>query len=164
MEYPVDRHDQAPVAVEDARRQALRALLDAIALAEPLQRELARRHRVSVGDLVALWQLHKQGEVMTSQFGLARGLRRSATTELVDRLEAAGLIERCPHPSDRRARIVRVTDAGRLALTGAELVTDSAIAKRVDRLAPDDQVQLAQLLAVLMRPDEADDEPEGFDP
>jgi DNA-binding MarR family transcriptional regulator len=33
-------------------------------------------------------------------------------TDLVDALEAAGLVARGPHPTDRRATLVRLTDAG----------------------------------------------------
>lgn len=38
----------------------------------------------------------------------------ASTTKLLDRLTASGHVERRPHPSDRRARIVVVTDAARV--------------------------------------------------
>jgi DNA-binding MarR family transcriptional regulator len=34
-------------------------------------------------------------------------------TDLVDALEAAGLVARAPHPTDRRATLVSLTDAGK---------------------------------------------------
>nr|WP_298741652.1 MarR family transcriptional regulator [uncultured Microbacterium sp.] len=37
----------------------------------------------------------------------------ASTTKLLDRLSASGHVERRPHPSDRRARIVVVTDVAR---------------------------------------------------
>lgn len=37
----------------------------------------------------------------------------SNVTGIVDRLEARGLVERRPDPTDRRRRIIAVTDAGR---------------------------------------------------
>jgi DNA-binding MarR family transcriptional regulator len=53
-----------------------------------------------------------------SQLALANqlGLDRTVMTYLLDELEAAGLIERRPDPSDRRARQIQITDAGRTAL------------------------------------------------
>ncbi|WP_167476652.1 MarR family winged helix-turn-helix transcriptional regulator [Nocardia arthritidis] len=38
------------------------------------------------------------------------------TTKLVDRIERAGLVERRPDPSDRRATLIAITDAGLAAL------------------------------------------------
>lgn len=35
-----------------------------------------------------------------------------SVTGLVDRLEQADLVERAPHPHDRRASLIRLTDAG----------------------------------------------------
>ena len=37
----------------------------------------------------------------------------TSVTNAVDRLEAAGLVERSPHPEDGRAVLVSLTDAGR---------------------------------------------------
>ncbi|QDQ96916.1 MarR family winged helix-turn-helix transcriptional regulator [Tomitella fengzijianii] len=37
----------------------------------------------------------------------------TSITNVVDRLEAAGMVRRLPHPSDRRTTLVEVTDEGR---------------------------------------------------
>ncbi|GAA5193626.1 hypothetical protein GCM10023322_56090 [Rugosimonospora acidiphila] len=54
-----------------------------------------------------------------SQLALANQLDfdRTAMTYLLDELEAAGLVERRPDPSDRRVRQVLITDSGSAALT-----------------------------------------------
>ncbi|MEV7397981.1 MarR family winged helix-turn-helix transcriptional regulator [Aeromicrobium sp. NPDC092404] len=51
----------------------------------------------------------------SNQAGIAElmGLDRTVMTYLVDDLERAGLVERRPDPSDRRARLVVLTAAGR---------------------------------------------------
>ena len=36
----------------------------------------------------------------------------SNATFVVDKLQKQGLLERCPHPTDRRARHLKLTDAG----------------------------------------------------
>jgi DNA-binding MarR family transcriptional regulator len=40
------------------------------------------------------------------------GLDRTVTTYLLDELVDAGLVERRPDPSDRRARLIALTDTG----------------------------------------------------
>jgi len=39
-------------------------------------------------------------------------LTSGSITVAVDRMEAKGLVQRCNHPSDRRARVVHLTEAG----------------------------------------------------
>ena len=49
----------------------------------------------------------------------------SRTTRLIDRAEAAGLVERCPDPDDRRAQLIRLTPEGeRAARDYAPLLLD----------------------------------------
>ena len=59
----------------------------------------------------------------SNQGAMARelGLDRTVMTYLVDDLEQAGLVERQPDPSDRRARHVLITEAGRERLDSARL-------------------------------------------
>jgi DNA-binding MarR family transcriptional regulator len=47
------------------------------------------------------------------------GTTRQAVSQLARAVEAAGLVERIPHPSDGRSIIVRHTDAGRRILLDA---------------------------------------------
>lgn len=69
-----------------------------------------------------LWVLGQQGPC--TQRELAESLRVSPrnVTGLVDALVATGFVTREPHPSDRRATLVRFTDHG--AKVAAELATD----------------------------------------
>src|SRR5205807_7766660 len=53
------------------------------------------------------------------ELGSAMGIDRSTMVVLIDQLEAAGLAQRCPHPSDRRARVLAITPAGRTLLERA---------------------------------------------
>jgi len=58
----------------------------------------------------------------STQLALARtlGVDRTVMTYLLDQLEGAGLVARRPDPSDRRARHVLLTDAGRERLCDLE--------------------------------------------
>ena len=85
-----------------------------------------------------LARLHRVGP--TNQRTLARELRVSPRniTGLVDGLEAAGLVERAPHPADRRAILVTLTDDGTKAATA--LADDERRLARflfADRRAPE---------------------------
>ena len=56
------------------------------------------------------------GSLPLSQLGKALQIHQTSITSLVDRLEKQGLIERAPHPTDRRSTLARMTPSGR-ALT-----------------------------------------------
>ena len=136
----------------DTALRVLRAYMRAVALAEPLQRELARRHRIAVADLFALRRLRELGESPTTRFGDRCGLSPSATTDLVDRLEGAGLVSRHPHPTDRRVTLVRVTAAGDQALGDTALFRESSVMDRIRRLSRSDRERLAALLEQVTSP------------
>ena len=75
-----------------------RAVTDATGLSFGKARAVRRlaRHPMSMGELA---------EAMDTE-------KPNATT-IVDELESLGLVERRPHPTDRRAKLVEVTPAGR---------------------------------------------------
>jgi DNA-binding MarR family transcriptional regulator len=50
------------------------------------------------------------------EIGAAMGIDPSTMVSLIDQLEAAGLAERRPHPTDRRARAIAITPKGRRLL------------------------------------------------
>lgn len=54
-----------------------------------------------------------EGPRTAGELAVAAGLRPAATTALVDRLSARGLVRRVADPDDRRKVLVEMTDAGR---------------------------------------------------
>lgn len=72
---------------------------------------------MNASDVAALRLLvirEEQGRAVSPN-EIARHLRIStaSTTKLLDRLAASGHVRRAPHPSDRRARVIELTDASR---------------------------------------------------
>jgi DNA-binding MarR family transcriptional regulator len=74
-------------------------------------------------------------------------IQNQSLTDLIDRLERAGLVERTRHPTDRRVVLVALTAAG----TAAAAVADTALAEVAATVlagaAPADVTHLTALLA-----------------
>ena len=93
---------------------ALRSLGDAL---DRMHGEVGDEMAMNLTDLRALRMMvewERRGAAV-SPHDLARHLRIStaSTSKMVDRLSAAGHVERKPHPTDRRARVLVLTDHSR---------------------------------------------------
>src|SRR5437763_10178888 len=71
---------------------------------------------LSIPKLAALNRLVEAGDSLPlGQLAERLACVKSNVTQLVDRLEADGLVTRAPDPNDRRSRLAVITDAGRRA-------------------------------------------------
>lgn len=88
-------------------------------------------------------------EEPSSQLALAHrlGIDKTAMTYIVDALEGGDLVERRPHPTDRRVRQVHATEAGRSLLADARLALRAVERALMRDLGDDEQTQLRHLLA-----------------
>lgn len=59
------------------------------------------------------------GELPLAHLGKQLELHQTSVTSLIDKLESQGLVERTPHPTDRRSTIARITPTGRALLKKA---------------------------------------------
>jgi MarR family 2-MHQ and catechol resistance regulon transcriptional repressor len=66
-----------------------------------------------LSDFVVMEMLLHKGPQLVNEIGRRIELTSGAITTAVDRLESLGLVTREAHPSDRRARIVQLTAAGK---------------------------------------------------
>jgi DNA-binding MarR family transcriptional regulator len=80
------------------------------------------------------------------QLTQALGTTARAVTGLVDGLETDGLVVRSPHPSDRRATLVALTDAGRELISGSRGQGMAQAAQVFAVLSDDEQRTLLGLL------------------
>jgi DNA-binding MarR family transcriptional regulator len=55
----------------------------------------------------------RRGSLPMRVMGERLQLHPTSVTNIVDRLEADGLVKRTPHPSDRRTTLVEISPAGR---------------------------------------------------
>lgn len=67
-------------------------------------------------------------------------------TDLVDGVEAAGLVERQPDPDDRRSTFVALTAGGRLLLDRLDVARRESAEQAFGRLDPADRAVLLRLL------------------
>jgi DNA-binding MarR family transcriptional regulator len=96
-------------------------------------------------ELLALLLFTRQGSLPMKKISARLQVHPTSVTNGVDRLEAAGLVRRVPHPSDGRATLVEITDAGRATVGAATAALNDRVFRRPG--LPDDQ--LGTLIAVL---------------
>jgi MarR family transcriptional regulator, lower aerobic nicotinate degradation pathway regulator len=77
-------------------------------------------------------------------------LDKSSATGLVDRAERRGLVVRVPSPSDRRAVLVRLTDAGRALVAGAADLFAADVTAMLGGLPARDRATLSRLISRLL--------------
>jgi DNA-binding MarR family transcriptional regulator len=135
-----DTHAEAWIGFLETHRQLSRAL----------DHELEARHRLSMSAVELLGRLAAAEErrLRLSRLAADTGLSLSRVSRIVDALEARGLVERRPCPSDARAINAHLTDAG-LALAREAQATHFADVQRrfFDQLEADEVALLARLFS-----------------
>ncbi len=117
------------------------------------QTPLFARHGLQHGEFDVLATLRRSGDrdglTPTALFEAAM-MSSGGMTARIDRLEKVGLVERRPHPTDRRATLVRLTDKG-FALIDAIMPSHQDTAREaLAGLSVDEQKALNALLARLI--------------
>ena len=79
---------------------------------ERLETRSIESSEAGLSDFAVMEMLLHKGPQPVNEIGRRVELTSGAITTAVDRLESRGLVTRETHPSDRRARIVRLTAAG----------------------------------------------------
>ena len=108
----VSRHHNRVTSAIDGGAALERLFELALLLTDGMERGLAERG-LSRARAELLWRLRARSPM--TQRELSQELRCTPrnVTDLVDALETAGLVARGPHPTDRRATLVSLTDRGK---------------------------------------------------
>ncbi|MCA1780916.1 MAG: MarR family winged helix-turn-helix transcriptional regulator [Dermatophilaceae bacterium] len=64
-------------------------------------------------EVLMLLVFSRRGTLPMSTISARLQVHQTSVTNAVDRLEAAGLVRRLPHPSDRRTTLIEITPEGR---------------------------------------------------
>lgn len=90
------------------------------------------------------------GPISQHELGAQLGIDRTTMVELIDDLEAKGVVVRRRNPADRRAYSIQLTPSGRTVQKRAATAFDSAAAEFFAPLAPDEREVLAGMLRRLI--------------
>jgi DNA-binding MarR family transcriptional regulator len=97
-------------------------------------------------EALVLLDFSRRGMLPMRVMGERLQLHPTSVTNIVDRLQADGLVRRRPHPTDRRATLVEITDGGRAMLEDAtKAVVDVDFG--LSGLTPEEEAQLTTLLS-----------------
>jgi DNA-binding MarR family transcriptional regulator len=107
---------------------------------------------LSIAKLAALHVLVKAGESLPlGQLAERLSCVKSNVTQLVDRLEADGLVSRAADPNDRRSRLAVLTAAGKKAYGKGSEIQAQAEKELFSALSADESKKLHELLEKLQR-------------
>ncbi len=109
----------------------------------PTPREL------SVARIRLLWTLRATGSQRMSDLRERLGVTARNITQLVDGLEEQGLARRLPHPHDRRATVVELTDEAVTLIDDGVVEHIAASAALFEELGSQDRADLLRLLRLL---------------
>jgi DNA-binding MarR family transcriptional regulator len=105
---------------------------------------------LSLAKLAALHRLSEAGESLPlGQLAERLSCVKSNVTQLIDRLEADGLVSRASDPNDRRSRIAVLTDAGRTAHEKGRRIQEQSERDLFGALTESESATLQTLLAKL---------------
>lgn len=101
-------------------------------------------------EALVLLTFARTGRLPMRVMGERLQLHPTSVTNIVDRLQADGLVRRVPHPTDRRATLVEITDAG-AALRERATESVTAVDFGLGGLTEEQQTQLTTLLGQVRR-------------
>ena len=118
--YNMDDHEQVeretPTTVSDNVLISLRRIIQAIDLHS---RQLVRQHGITTPQLIILKQIHDNQPITVSKVAKQISLKQATVTDILNRLEKKGLVQREKDTGDRRQVLVKETDAGKRLLDAA---------------------------------------------
>jgi DNA-binding MarR family transcriptional regulator len=112
--------------------------------------DLLRPHGLTFPRYEALMLLSftRTGALPLGKIGERLQVHRTSVTNIVDKLEADGLVRRVPHAEDRRATLAEISDAGRSVAAAATADLNRA-AFGMTALGNDEQEAVTALLRAL---------------
>jgi DNA-binding MarR family transcriptional regulator len=106
---------------------------------------------LSLTTAATLATLDRDGPQRLSDLAAREGVTQPSMTALVTRLERDGLAVRGDDPTDRRAVVVTLTDAGREVLISRRTRRASRLADLLDGLDPEDRAAVEAAAGALTR-------------
>lgn len=131
------------------------------ALVEKLEKVVFRLYRgmrrrpelldLSPQDPVLLKRIAAQPGVGVGELAQMERLRTPTITSHVKRLEAAGMLRRAPHPTDRRRSGLHITAKGKRAIERSTSVRYKDLEMRLSRLSAEELATIERAADALMK-------------
>lgn len=122
-------------------------LRNVIVASDEYRRAEAAALGVGLTESAALGELYHRGPLPPSALVTRLGVASASVTTLLDRLTAAGLAQRVPHPTDRRSVLVVLTPRGRQATAAMFAVFTEDILRAVHSAQPEHVREFTAVLA-----------------
>jgi DNA-binding MarR family transcriptional regulator len=94
-------------------------------------------HGLTTAQYTTLSILERGGELSNAQLARRACVTPQSMSEVLEALEAKGLVERAPHPTHRRVFPAALTDRGRDTLVACEVAVDDLEHGMLAELSPD---------------------------
>ena len=129
---------------------AITSLMRAHQIALSRAEALLKPFDITFARYEALMLLHfsRRQSLPMSVLGSRLQVHQTSVTNAVDRLEAAGLVARKPHPTDRRATLVELTEEGLAVAEKATAALNDGVFRRPG-LPPEGVATLVSVLAAM---------------
>lgn len=115
-------------------------------------RSVSDAHDITLAQVFVLARLVKDGPAATSDLAAVEGVRHQSMAATVEALDRLGLVARRPDPTDRRRRLVVLTDAGRARAEGDRQARQEWLAGALQERCTEEERQLViATMAVLER-------------
>jgi DNA-binding MarR family transcriptional regulator len=135
---------------EDDSGQLLELLMRAARMQRGQWREVLAPWDLNPSQARALRVIVEHDGTRVSELAEALHIAPRSATEVADSLEERGLVERSPDPSDRRAVLLRPTEAGRKLRAEVEAARAAGMRAMFGRLPAEDRAELARILRRLV--------------
>jgi DNA-binding MarR family transcriptional regulator len=135
-----------------AADESVDAITDALLTASRLLVAISARSIGQVDETITIPQfrtlviLSNHGQINLATLARLLGVQPSATGRMVDRLVAAGLIDRLPHPTSRRELLAALTKRGRDVVRRVTAHRRAEIAAIVEEMPPQERHGLVRAL------------------
>ncbi|MCX2931928.1 MarR family transcriptional regulator [Mycobacterium sp. CVI_P3] len=105
-------------------------------------RFLSDRADLSASAAFTLNRVCREGPIRLTTLAAKEGVSQPSMTQLVQRLERAGLVTRLPDPEDGRACLIGITAAGQELLDDRKRMRRERLAALMETLTAEEQTQL----------------------
>ena len=103
----------------------------------------------SMVHMTVLMHLHYPGACEITHFCEPMQISPAGASQMIERMAQRGLVVRLPHPTDRRSRLVDLTDYGRQVVTDSIAARETWLSQIVASLPAEDRQRITSALKIL---------------